>query len=144
MIFRLTILTILLGHTCFAQEVVKHTNSYRGITPGICTLADAVSILGDYSEAIATPNGHNYRFSKVLINISGADRVYINTVIIDRDHDYVSPHGLRIGDSLSKLRTALPDADYGEASFFDGRSGLTYWIKEGRIDRIVLPAATKK
>jgi hypothetical protein len=128
----------------FATELLFHSNDYRGIKPGKSTLQDAIRILGNFNEVVPTPNGHNYRFPTAIINMSGKDGVHINTIIIDRDNEYVCPNGLRLGDRTSKLVNRLAEAIHREGTSFDESTGIFYYTDEDSIRRIVLTYVTKR
>ncbi|MGA7881199.1 MAG: hypothetical protein WBL40_01015 [Terrimicrobiaceae bacterium] len=136
--FSLAIATVVALGSCFATELLFHSNDYRGIKPGKSTLEDAIRILGNYREVVPTPNGYNYRFPTAIINIGGEDRVHINTIIIDGDTEYVCPKGLSLGDRVSKLVNRLTEAIHREGTSFDEITGIFYCTDEGSIRRIVL------
>jgi hypothetical protein len=117
-------------------ETVQYQNEYRGIKPGLSMLEDAVRILGDYSAAIPTPNGHNYRFPTAIVNISGS--VHVNSVTIDQDASYSCPHGIKLGDSESSVEERLPNALVRDGIFIDMDTGITYEVAGGKVERIIL------
>jgi hypothetical protein len=123
-------------------ENVPYESEYRGIKPGSSRLEDAIRILGDYSEMVPTPNGHNYRFPTAIVNVSSS--LHINSVIIDRDASYRCPSGIRLGDSKSSVANGLPSALEHGGTFIDMETGITYEATGGKVERIILAYELRK
>jgi hypothetical protein len=123
-------------------ETVKYESEYSGVKPGRSGLEDAIRILGDYSEVTPTPNGHNYRFSTAIVNVS--DSGYINSVIIDGDASYRCPSGIMLGDSESSVASRLPSALEHGGTFIDMETGITYEARGGKVERIILASELRK
>jgi len=120
------------------RRMAFHHNDYHGIQPGKTTLEEVVSILGPYLEVQETPNGHNFRFQNVIVNFSGLDRTVVNTLTIDRDHDYVSSRGIRLGDPVSSLDQFRHNGKYVPIVVVDPTSGVHYWNNGEIVTEIVL------
>ena len=114
----------------------KETTDYHGIQPGKTTLKEVISILGPYLEVQETPNGHNYRFQKVVVNFSGSNRSVVNTLTIDRDRGYTSPRGIRLGDPVSCLDQFRHNGRYVPTAVFDATHGVFYW-NDGEVVTLI-------
>jgi hypothetical protein len=137
----LLFLTLTLAtHSCFAKprKLVTFANSYRGLRIGQSTLKDANSIFGRYVSVKSTPNGRNYRFPQVIVNISDPDRVRISTVTIDKDYKYTTAAGVKLGQTVALARKRLPVRKEGKGWLYDDRKGIFYWHDGKRVNRIIL------
>lgn len=116
------------------------SNVYRGLKPGRSTLKDALVALGRCLSSQATSNGRNYRFTRAMVNISGPDRVRINTISVDRDAAYRTRAGIRLGDTIASLRRRLPrrKEKAGAPFIYDDHEGVFYWHDGKRIRSITL------
>jgi len=125
-----------ISYGCQGRKVAFYHNDYHGIQPGKTTLKEVISILGPYLEVQETPDGHNYRFQKVVVNFSGSNRSVVNTLTIDRDRGYTSPRGIRLGDPVSCLDQFRHNGRYVPTAVFDATHGVFYW-NDGEVVTLI-------
>jgi hypothetical protein len=131
-LFILLLVSISISTRVFGNPIL-FDNNYEGVRPGKSTLQDVQHLLGKPLRVIPTPNGHNYRYEKAIINISGYDLLHVNTIIIDNDFSYKCPNGFKIGDTIANTKK-----ETGTCTFFDNKNGVIYWLNDKKIVKIVL------
>ena len=113
----------------------KYTNNYKGIYTGISTIDDMYRELGQPVRIKKTGKGKNYRYKKVIINFPGMKNPKVNTIIIDKDYDYVDENGFRIGSTIKKVRNKLGNGS--KKTISDKKNGIIYWHDGKKVTKIV-------
>jgi hypothetical protein len=117
-------------------ESRKYTNNYKGIYTGISTVKDVYQEMGKPIKIMPAGKGKNYRYKKIIVNFPGMKNPKINTIIIDKDYEYVDENGLRIGNNIEKVRKKFGNGKNNTIS--DKKHGIIYWHDGKKIKRIVL------
>ena len=119
----------------------KYTNNYKGIYTGISTIDDMYREMGQPVRLKKAGKGKNYRYKKVIINFPGMKNPKVNTIIIDKDYNYLDENGFKIGSSIKKVRGKLGNGSKNTIS--DKKNGIIYWHDGKRVKRIVLVKSLK-
>lgn len=120
-----------------AAATRNYTNNYRGVYTGISSLFDTFRQLGTPIKVERAGGGYKYRFKKVDVTFAGKENARVNTIIIDKDYQYVDPNGVKMGDKIENV-TRKTSVKKGNRYMADKSNGIIYWHDGKNITRIVL------
>ncbi len=128
------------GKIADEQPPVQH---YKMLIPGKTTLSQMYDRQGEPNKIAETKNGKNYIYDGYTVNFSGPRSSTINTITILNDVDYVTPTGIRVGDSREAVNKTLESNElYGQSSpaLVDYDKSLYYWFWSDRnkVEMIVI------
>lgn len=119
------------------SNIKKFYNEYRGIVPGKSTYSDIYSVLGQPLSVVNNGNNVKYIFEKVEVTIQNETQ-QVNTIIINKDNDYMDKNGVMLGDSKINFDRKTKKKIGDKHVTGDCRHGYNYWFKDGKVEKIVL------
>ncbi len=123
-----------------AAAIRNYTNNYKGVYTGISSLLDTFRQLGTPIKVETAGKGYKYRFEKVDVTFGGKENARVNTIIIDKDYQYIDPNGFKLGDKITAVKARFGGKPGGN-TVTDHNNGIIYWHNGEVIKRIVLAAS---
>lgn len=111
------------------------------LEPGVDDYNDMVQMLGKPQKIEATPDGRNFYYSGIVVNISGADQSTILTISYLKPNLYQRYLNLDVGMTAEAIKWQLDDYyEHKEAAYHfitDYRRSVIFWIGEGKVSKMV-------
>ena len=120
-----------------AEAAIRnYTNNYKGVYTGISSLLDTFRQLGTPIKVEKAGKGYKYRFEKVDVTFGGKEDARVNTIIIDKDYQYIDPNGFKLGDRIAAVKARV-EGEYGGKTIIDYNNGIVYW-HDGEVIKIIV------
>lgn len=132
----ITAVTLLFTADQSTAKSKEYRNNYNGIYTGLSTVNDVIRKMGKPIRIENAGMGKNYRYEKVIINFAKSSKPKVNTIIIDRDYNYIDKNCFKIGSSIDNVRDKLGKREYKTIS--DKKKGIVYWHDGEKVTKIVL------
>ena len=130
---------VLLGFVLFLFSLSSSANDF--LEPGIDGYKEMVSILGHPVNAEKTPDGVNYLYRDMIVNISGGDTSTILTVTYLKPNIYRKYAGLDVGMTSRQIKSVLRDfSEHKEETYHfiaDYERSVIFWFKDDRAIKYV-------
>lgn len=110
--------------------------------PRVDNYQTMIRMLGHPDRVQPTPDGNNYIYNDVIVNISGEDQRTILSLTFVRPNVYTKYPGLDVGVSEKELLTKITDVyvhkdTNGIAFITDYQRGLIFWMERDLAVKMV-------
>ncbi len=135
-VFRSLIMLLLCGFSWAALAKPPY------LEPGVNNYNDMLRLLGKPLSKQATPDGYNYLYDGVIVNISGPDQATILTVTYLKPNIYNKYLYLDVGLTASRIKENISDYyEHKEATYHfiaDYERSVIFWFdKNQRVVKYV-------
>jgi len=135
-VFRTLIMLLLCGFSWVALAKPPY------LEPGVNNYNDMLRLLGKPLSKEATPDGYNYLYDGVIVNISGPDQAAILTVTYFKPNIYNKYLYLDVGLTVSRIKENISDYyEHKEATYHfitDYERSVIFWFdKNQRVIKYV-------
>lgn len=137
----LRIILILLFYSSSALSEVKiYDNSYKNIHVGITPIHEVLETFGKPKKITEYKNNINYLFPGVKITaLKNTGRVSTISIF---NKSYTDPNGVKVGFGTNRLESIFR-VKITREYFADKTKGIIYWLRKGRVNKIVLARELK-
>lgn len=109
--------------------------------PGTDGYQQMIRMLGQPKLVEKTPDGHNYIYSDVVVNIGGEAQSKIKSISFFRPNIYTVYPGLDVGMTKQQLLMKISDSYVHQSvdvNFItDYQRGLIFWMERDRVVKLV-------
>jgi hypothetical protein len=124
---------------CFSilslAETKMYGTSFEGIQVGISTIAEVIEAHGHPLKKTSNSNNVKYTFHGFDITIQDSTGK-VNTIIV-REPNLSDPNGIRVGYSEIVVEATVNE-EPRKGTITDFNKGIIYWLKNGKVERIVI------
>ena len=118
---------------------------------GVKNISQLVKIVGKTQQVVSAKKAQGKEFpiewaylvakkynlsTDWVLTGEGDKHVEGNTIIIDKDYNYLDENGFKIGSSIKKIRGKLGNGSKNTIS--DKKNGIIYWHNGKKVTKIVL------
>lgn len=128
-------ISLLFLKICFAAETMLYDSEYQGLKVGQSSIDDMLKKFGKPHKI--TNYGHNihYHFKHLKVTALAATGK-VHTIAI-RDENYIDVNGIKVRLSTMVLEATLKKKTT-ENYLADTKAGIVYWLKDNKVETIVL------
>lgn len=109
--------------------------------PGVNGYRQMIHLLGQPKFVQKTPDGHNYIYPDVVVNVSGQDASIITSMSFNHPRVYTVHQGLDVGMTAKQVLARLSDYyvhQSPDVNFItDYQRGLIFWMERDQVVKLV-------